>query len=262
MAERPGDEDRDRGGDRQRDPRRTQDEEHADRQIREGEHAVERVAQLARERPGAAPFQPRAPFVGHEDPAESQPEQQRDEIRVDLLHFEEAVADRPGAAEDVDPFLRHVRQHEPPIQPPEQIRQDVRSPRIVARDAVAEHDVGVARGQDAMELEREIERLLEIRGDHREELSAPVLQAGRDRRERSEIAAERDELGAHGPRRELLLKDGEARVGRAVDDEDDFESAAHPRRERLELGEEPGQVVLVPVDRDHEGQHQRRPTIA
>jgi hypothetical protein len=106
-----------------------------------------------------------------------------------------------------------------------------------------------------VKLEHELGRLLEIGGNRGKIVAVPALQAGGNRRERSEISTELDQPRPHRPRRQLLAQNAQGGVGAPVDHEDHFERIRHPRRERLELAEQAWKALLVVVDRNDEGQH-------
>src|SRR5262249_24927994 len=111
----PADEDGHARDEAERRAQDAQNQQRANRQIREGENAVERVADLAFERPRAAALDARAALVPHERPPETEPEEQCDEVGVDVLQTLELVAKRAAAPELIGPTLRPVEEHRTPV---------------------------------------------------------------------------------------------------------------------------------------------------
>ena len=110
---------------------RAEEQQRANRQIGETEDAVERVAKLAAERPGASTAAAaRAALVRHEGPPEAEPEQQRDQVRLRLPQFQQPIAHLSSAPEDVDAALRHVRHHETAVDGPETLGEPSRQERV------------------------------------------------------------------------------------------------------------------------------------
>src|SRR5262249_17763860 len=107
------------------------------------------------------------------------------------------------AAEDVDAAGRNVRQDEAAIQAPEEIRG---RPRVRAAGPMSEHDVDDSGPQLAKKLRDELERLLEIGCDDGDVFAAGGGEPGSNGRERSEIAAQLDELRLQPPGWQLLLE--------------------------------------------------------
>ncbi len=173
---RPAD---DRGGGAER----AEDEQRANRQVGKAEDAVERVADFPAECPSAAALGTSPAFVGDEAAAEAEPEQQRDQVGVDLGQLEQPIAHLPGASEHVDAALRHVLDDEAAIQRPEGLRRELRPPAVGPPRAVPEDHVHVAGGEPAMELERQLRRLLQIGREDGEVVAGAVAQSGGDRGE-------------------------------------------------------------------------------
>ena len=151
-----------------------------DRQIGEAEYAVERVAELPANGPGAPAFQPRLPLVGHESSPKPEPEQQRDQVGVDFLQFQQPVAHLSRASEDIDAAARQVLEHESPVQAPEPFRCEPGEPPVGATRPMPEHDIRFPARQQFVELEHEIGWLLQIGREHSEALALAVEKAGGD----------------------------------------------------------------------------------
>jgi hypothetical protein len=72
---------------------------------------------------------------------------------------------------------------------------------------MTEDDVGFSGGEQAMELDHQFGRFLEIRRDDGEMLAVAGAKAGGDRRERTEVATELEELRAQRPGRQVRFQD-------------------------------------------------------
>jgi hypothetical protein len=254
---KPGEEDDEAAGEGGEGAESAGGEEELDGEIREIEDGVKGIAEFFGEGPGAFAFEAGEALVGDELAAEAEPEQKGDEVGVGFVEIEEAIADGEGAGEDIDAAGGHVRDDEAAVEGPEEIGGKDGGPGIVAGGADAEDDVGAVLGEDAVKLHDEIGGFLEVSGHDGEAGAAGMLETGKDGGEGAEVAAEGDKLRGEGSEGEALGEDFGGAVGAGIDDEDDFEGG-DLGMEGGEGIEEAGEVGLVAVDGDDDGEHQDR----
>jgi len=122
-----------------------------------------------------------ATFVGNESSAKAKPEQQSDQVGVDFFQVEQPVSDLARTSEDVNPSPRQILQHESPIQAPEPLGREPREPVVGTPRPMPEHDVRFPAGQQLVEFQHELRRLLQIGRKHGEVFASTEPKTGNDR---------------------------------------------------------------------------------
>ena len=223
--------------------------------IRETETTVDEVAELAAERPGGRPGGPLLALVGHHRAPEAHPEQQPDEGTVSFAQPQEMTAHLPGAAEDVDAARRHLVLDPTAERPPENVGRHPRGQRIAASDPLADGHVAFAGAQQPVELLDELDRLLEVRGEHGEALTSRRGESCTDRGERAEVARELDQLGTEPTCRQTVRKTAITVIGAAVDHEYHFELTVESIVQLVERTQQVVDVLGALIDGDDDRKH-------
>lgn len=114
----PGHEHGERQAQRPDQAERAAGQQQVDRQVGEREGAVEHVAHLLAQGPGADTLLTGESFVGDLGAAIADPAELPDQARVGLVELEDHVANRAGAGEDVDPAGGHRALDQAAVEPP------------------------------------------------------------------------------------------------------------------------------------------------